>query len=72
MQNFPIDLATVNWQVVSVLAALVFVAALIGTLLSFRRSLLGAILTTALFVVAYVFIIYYPHGFTLPPGLKPA
>jgi hypothetical protein len=72
MQGFPIDLATVNWQVVGVLAVLVFVAALIGTLLSFRRGLLGAILTTVLFVLAYVFIIYYPHGFTLPAGLKPA
>jgi hypothetical protein len=72
MQNFPIDLATVNWTVVSWLAAIVFVASLIGMLLSFRRTLLGAIVTTVLFVAAYVFINYYPHGLMLPPGLKPS
>lgn len=72
MQGLPIDLSTVNWQVVSVLAILVFVASLLGALLSFRRSLLGAIITTVLFVAAYVFLNYYPHGLTLPPGLKPA
>jgi hypothetical protein len=72
MQGFPIDLATVNWPVVTVLAVIVFVASLIGALLSFRRSLLAAIVTTVLFVAVYVFIAYYPHGLNLPAGLKPA
>ena len=56
MQGFPIDLATVNWPVVTALAVIVFVASLVGALLSFRRSLLAAIITTVLFVAAYIFI----------------
>jgi hypothetical protein len=66
MQGFPIDLATVNWSAITVLAVIVFVASLIGALLSFRRSLLAAIITTVLFVAGCVFVAYYPHGLTVP------
>jgi hypothetical protein len=48
----------------------VFLAALIGGVLSFNKRLLGAILTTLLFAVLYIFWNYYPHGLALP-DVKP-
>ena len=47
--GFPIDLASVNWLYVAILAAFVFVASLIGNFLSFGRRASGALLTTILF-----------------------
>ena len=64
--DVPIDWASVSWLYVAVLAVLVFVSTLIGTLLSFKRLLLGAVLSTVLFAVAFVFWTYYPHGLPLP------
>jgi hypothetical protein len=64
--NIPIDWASVSWLYVAVLAVLVFVSTLIGTLLSFRRLLLGAVLSAVLFAGAFVFWTYYPHGLPLP------
>jgi hypothetical protein len=64
------DWETVNWQNVGLLSALVFLAALIGGVLSFNSRLLGAILTTLLFAVLYIFWNYYPHGLALP-DVKP-
>ena len=64
--DVPIDWASVSWLYVAVLALLVFVSTLIGTLLSFRRLLLGAVLSAVLFAVAFVFWTYYPHGLPLP------
>jgi len=65
-----IDWASVNWLYVSFLTALVFVAALIGNFLSFRRLLLGAVLTALLFAALYIVWAYYPHGIELVPVPK--
>jgi hypothetical protein len=73
MANIPdlhIDWANVSWLYVAVLALIVFVSTLIGTLLSFRRLFLGALLSTAVFAVAFVFWTYYPHGLPLPTSLS--
>jgi hypothetical protein len=64
--NVPIDWASVSWLYVAMLALLVFVSTLIGTLLSFRRLFLGAGLSAVLFAAAFVFWTYYPHGLPLP------
>jgi hypothetical protein len=64
--DVPIDWASVSWLYVAVLALLVFVSTLLGTLLSFRRLFLGAGLSAVLFAVAFVFWTYYPHGLPLP------
>ena len=62
----PIDLAAVNWLYVAVLAVLVFIAALVGNLLSFGRSVRAAVLSAILFAGLFVFWTYYPHGLPLP------
>jgi uncharacterized membrane protein len=49
------DWSIVNWGYVGQLTAIVFVAALIGNLLSFRSWLVGAILAAVLFAAGYVF-----------------
>jgi len=64
--DLPIDWANVSWPYVIVLVLLVFVCALIGTSLSFRRTFLGAVLTALLFAAAFVYWTYYPHGLPLP------
>ena len=64
--DVPIDWANVSWLYVAVLALLVFVSTLVGTLLSFKRLFLGAALSAVLFAVAFVFWTYYPHGLPLP------
>jgi hypothetical protein len=68
--DIPIDWASVSWLYVAVLAVLVFVSTLIGTLLSFRRLFLGAMLSAVLFAGAFVFWTYYPHGLPLPTSLS--
>jgi hypothetical protein len=73
MSNIPdlhIDWANVSWLYVAVLALIVFVSSLIGTLLSFRRLFLGALLSAVVFAVAFVFWTYYPHGLPLPTSLS--
>ena len=67
--NVPIDWATVNWIYVGVLAVFVFVAALIGNLLSFRHRGWGALLSAVLFAAMFVFWSYYPHHLPLPTRL---
>jgi hypothetical protein len=52
-----------------VLALFVFLSTLIGTLLSFRRLLLGSVLSAVLFAAAFVFWTYYPHGLPLPTSV---
>ena len=69
--GFPIDLASVNWLYVAILAAFVFVASLIGNFLSFGRRVSGALLTAILFAAAFVAWSYYPHGLPLPTSLAP-
>jgi len=66
LNSMPIDLATVDWFYVTILAVFVLVASLIGSLLSFGNRIAGALLTTILFVAAYVFWTYYPHHLPLP------
>ena len=65
----PIDLAAVDWLYVAVLAIIVFVAALIGTVLAFRHVFLGALFTAILFTAGFVMWSYYPHNLPLPTRL---
>jgi hypothetical protein len=61
------NLAALPLQALGLLAAVVFVASLIGHSLV-RNPLIGAILTVILFVAAYVFWNYYDHS--LLPGVR--
>jgi hypothetical protein len=71
MNSMPIDLATVDWLYVVVLAIFVFFATLIGGLLSFGHRFMGALLSAILFAAAFVFWTYYPHHLPLPTALTP-
>jgi len=55
------DLSKVNWTYVAIMAAFAFVAALIGSVLSLRNRVGGALLAAILFAVMYVLWNYYPH-----------
>ena len=57
----PIDLSTVNWTYVAIMAAFAFIAALIGNVLSLRNRIGGALLAAILFAAMYVVWNYYPH-----------
>ena len=75
MPDIPIDWLAVDWLYVAVLAAIVFLAALIGNFISLSHRLMGAVLSAVLFAVAFVFWTYYPHHLPLPTRLagdKPA
>ena len=65
----PIDLATVNWLYVIVLAILVFVSTLVGNILSFHHRMMEALLSAVVFAGLFVFWTYYPHGLPLPTTL---
>jgi hypothetical protein len=52
--KIPIDWSNLNWANTSFAAMLVFVAALIGNILSVNNGLLAAIVATALFAALYV------------------
>ncbi len=69
MNSMPIDLATVDWLYVVILALFVFIAALIANILSFGRRIAGAVLSAVLFAAAFVFWTYYPHHLPLPTAL---
>ena len=56
-----IDLSTVNWIFVALMAGFVFVAALLGSLISFRNRVGGALIAAILFAAMYVGWSYYPH-----------
>ena len=71
MTAMPIDLATVDWLYVVVLALFVFIATLIANILSFGRRIAGAVLSAVLFAAAFVFWTYYPHHLPLPTALTP-
>jgi hypothetical protein len=62
----PIDLAAVNWLYVAVLAVLVFVATLVGNLLSFNHRGMAAMLSALVFAGLFVMWTYYPHHLPLP------
>jgi hypothetical protein len=66
--NIPIDWATVSWGYVALMSGFAFLSGLIGSVLSFRSRLVGAILTALLFAVIYVAWTYY----LVPQGLIPA
>lgn len=71
----PIDLATVDWFYVAVLAVLAFVATLVANLLSFNHRGVAAVLSAIFFAALFVGWTYYPHGLPLPTsiaGHKPA
>ncbi len=72
LPDVPIDWANVSWLYVTVLAVFVFVSTLIGSLLSFRRLFLGAVLSAVLFAAVFVFWTYYPHGLPLPTSIQKA
>ena len=57
----PIDLSTVNWTYVGLMAVAAFIAALLGSLISFRNRVGGAVIAAILFAVMYVLWNYYPH-----------
>ena len=57
----PIDLAAVNWAYVAILSLFAFVAALLGSVISFRNRFGGAVVAAILFAAAFVFWTYYPH-----------
>ena len=65
----PFDLATVDWLYVAVLAVLVFIATLVGNLLSFKHSGRAAVLAALVFAGLFVFWTYYPHRVPLPRTL---
>jgi hypothetical protein len=71
MTSMPIDLTSVDWAYVLILAGFAFLASLIGGVLAFGRHLLGALLSAILFAAAFVFWTYYPHHFPLPTALAP-
>jgi hypothetical protein len=68
--HVPIDWASVNWVYVILLAVFVFVASIIGHLLSFNHRGMGALLSALLFAVIFVFWSYYPHHLPLPTRLS--
>ena len=65
----PIDLSTVNWTYVSMLAGFVFIAALLGSIISLRNKFTAAIIAAVLFAGAFVFWTYYPRE-SLPDAVR--
>ena len=65
----PIDLTAVNWLYVAILTGIVFIAALIGGIISFRNKLAAAFIAALLFAAAFVFWTYYPRD-SFPDVIK--
>ena len=65
----PIDLTTVNWLYVAIVSGFVFVAALLGSIISFRNKFAAAIIAAVLFAAAFVFWTYYPRD-SLPEAIR--
>ena len=57
----PVDLSTVNWTYVAILSVFVFVACLLGSIISFKRKVAAAIIAAVLFAAGFVFWTYYPR-----------
>jgi hypothetical protein len=72
MPNMPIDLSTVDWLYVAILAVFVLVATFIANLVTFNRRGMAAILSALIFAALFVAWTYYPHGLPLPTRLTPA
>jgi len=64
----PIDLTQVDWFYVVVLALVVFVASLIGNLLSLHHRVVAAAVSAVVFAAVFVGLFYYPHHLPLPTG----
>jgi hypothetical protein len=64
------DLTTVDWLYVIILAALVFVATLIGSIFSFGNRLRAAVISAVVFAGLFVLWSYYPHHVPLPTAMK--
>jgi hypothetical protein len=62
----PIDLSAVNWMYIVLMAAMAFVAALLGSVIAFRNRFVGAIIAGILFAAFFVAWNHYPHAFGLP------
>jgi len=57
----PVDLTTVNWLYVSILSAFVFIACLLGSIISFKHKVAAAFIAAVLFAAGFVFWTYYPR-----------
>jgi hypothetical protein len=64
--DLPIDWGSVNWLYFGLLVAIVFVTSLIGSVLSFHRHILAAMISAVLFAGSFIFWTYYPHRLSLP------
>jgi hypothetical protein len=65
-QTMAIDLSAVNWLYVVIMAVLAFVAALLGSIISFRNKIGAALLAAILFAAGFVAWNYYPHDLGMP------
>ena len=65
----PIDLSTVKWDYVALLAGFVFIATLLGSIISLRNRFTAAIIAAVLFTAAFVFLTYYPRD-NLPEAIR--
>jgi heme A synthase len=65
----PIDLASVNWLYVAILAVFAFVATGIANVLSFNNRIFAAVLSALLFAIAFIGWTYYPHNLPLPTAV---
>lgn len=65
----PIDLATVDWIYVGVLAVLAFLATVVANIVSFGHRGMAALLSAIIFAALFVAWTYYPHGLPLPTRL---
>jgi len=70
MPDVGIDWLEVSWFYVAVLTVFVFLAALIGNLLSFNHRVTAAFLSALLFAAIFVFWTYYPHNLPLPTSIS--
>ncbi len=61
-----IDLSAVNWLYVVIMAVLAFVTALLGSIISFRNKVGGALIAAILFAAGFIAWNYYPHDFGMP------
>lgn len=59
-------LAQVDWLYVIVLALFVFVASVIGNVLSFGHRIVAAVISAVVFSAFFVGLTYYPHHLPLP------
>jgi positive regulator of sigma E activity len=65
----PEYLASANWLYVTILSVFVFIAALLGGIISFRNKVAAALIAALLFAAGFVFWTYYPRD-TFPDAIK--